>query len=423
MFFRSSPKLKTALFTIFAGALALAACSATDADTTKRDKDRAGNGLGGPGGPGGPGDGRQDFDPGDDEGVGDGDLSEDSACASLSRSGELVPLDMYVMLDKSASMVNEGDGTRWSSAINALTQFVDSDDSRGMGFGLGYYPVPRGPSHPLPPASCVTQDDCEPYFGLCMPGFNQCVGALAGNDSCMGEDYRKPAVSISLLPMAAGKLKDSLNKTKADGGSTPTYPALEGAHIYAREWALQNPGHVTVVVLATDGEPNNCGTATNTTDGIAGLAEQAFKGSPSVPTYVIGVGNTLGELNQIAAAGGTKKAVYLSDSEAYQGLLDTLNEIRGSVACEYQIPTPEQGKDPDYGRVNVNITAEGETTTIGRVAHPSECDPNKGGWYYDNPKSPNKIMLCHASCELVKSGSQMAPVEVDVLLGCKTKIW
>ncbi len=173
-----------------------------------------------------------------------------------------------------------------------------------------------------------------------------------------------------------------------------------------------------------DRQPNNCGSeTTNTPTNIALRAEQAFQGNPSIRTFVIGVGDKVGDLDAIALSGGTNKAVYLSDANAYQGLLDALNEIRGSVACEYQIPVPDDGQEADYERVNVNITAEGKTETIGRVAAASECHPDKGGWYYDNPKNPSKILLCAKSCELVKSGSQMAPVEVDVLLGCKTKIW
>lgn len=412
---------RLALSALLLGAFAVA-CSATDGGSqAPRDRDQGG-GAGGSGanGPGG-------FDDDDFDG-GDGTLDEDSACAAVKRTGELVPLDMFVMLDKSGSMQ---DGGRWTSVTNALKSFVDSDDSRGMGIGLGYYPIPRGPGTPPPPASCASNADCSPYFGDCMPsvippGSWVCEAALLPgmNASCMGNDYKVPAVGMKLLPMAAEDIKKSLNAAKPDGDITPTFPALDGAHLYAAEWAKKNPGHVTVVVLATDGEPNNCGSATtNTPTNIALRAEQAFQGNPSIRTFVIGVGDKVGDLDAIALSGGTNKAVYLSDANAYQGLLDALNEIRGSVACEYQIPVPDDGQEADYERVNVNITAEGKTETIGRVAAASECHPDKGGWYYDNPKNPSKILLCAKSCELVKSGSQMAPVEVDVLLGCKTKIW
>lgn len=412
MFVRSVMRsFRVARSALLLGAFALSACSANDADGSKAPKGQNGDGPGGTGG--------HDTEfPGDDDLDDGGNLDENSACAAVKRTGELVPLDMYVMLDKSGSM----DGGKWISVTKALKEFVDSDESRGIGMGIQYYPLPYSTPPPPPPTTCTVEADCGDY-GPCV--FNQCLGGISAgltNDSCDVKDYSKPSVSIQLLPFAAPTIKASLDQAKPTGDSTTTYPALAGAHAYAKEWAKAHPSHVTVVVLATDGDPNNCGSK-NSTSYIAELAEQAHKANPSIATFVIGVGNEFtSNLHVIAASGGTGQAIFVDGGKS-QEFLDALNEIRGSVACEYQIPTPEDGQEPDYNRVNVNITAEGKTTTIGRVAHPSECDPDKGGWYYDNPNNPSKILLCHKSCELVKSGSQMEPVEVDVLLGCKSKIW
>lgn len=400
---------------LLVGVLAFAACSATDGEGTKAPK----NGQNQPG-DGTGGDGLPDdmFD--DDAGIDDG-VDEGSACAAEKRTGELVPLDMYVMLDKSGSM----SGSYWASVTAALKNFVDAPESVGMGMGIQYFPTT--PKVPLPPApaSCTTDADCAPYWGDCIPGFFQCDGVLTGGldpDSCNSEDYAIPDVPMQLLPMVSSKIKDSLNKQKASGG-TPTYPALMGAHKYATQWAKAHPGHVTVVVLATDGDPSGCSSSTNNTNTIAQLAEDARKANPSVSTFVIGVGtNFTSDLDIIASSGGTDKAIFVDGGET-QEFLDALVKIRGSVACEYQIPVPADNKQPDYERVNVTLTHEGKTETIGRVAAPSECDPTKGGWYYDNPQSPSKIKLCEKSCQLVKSSSQMAPVEVDVLLGCRSQIW
>lgn len=416
----NASSLKFAFSALFLGAFALSACSANDAGGNKAPKGSEGQGGPGNGAGAGSGTGPGEFD---DEIPEEGTVDEDSACATVKRTGELVPLDMYVMLDKSGSMT---EGGRWTSVTNALRSFVDSDDARGMGMGIGYYPIRWKKEPPPPPQNCVSSADCLPHWGDCMPFMNVCEGAMIPggmSDSCVADDYKQPAVGIKLLPMVGDNIKSSLSATKPNGDSTPTLPALQGAHSYAKDWAAKNPGHVTVVVLATDGEPNNCGSENNNTTTIAQAASDAYKTNPSIPTFVIGVGDKVGELHSIAQAGGTNSAVYLSDSNAYQGLLDTLNEIRGSVACEYTIPAVEDGQEADYDRVNVNITAEGKETTIGRVAAASECHPDKGGWYYDNPKKPSKILLCHASCQVVKAGSQMEPVEVDVLLGCKSKIW
>lgn len=412
-------RFRIALPAALLGALALGACGANEADASKRSKDREQQGSGGPGSTNSDGDTFPGG--GDGDGLGRDGLDGDSACAAEKRTGELVPLDMYVMLDKSGSM----QGAFWASVTQALKAFVDSPESHGMGMGIQYYPLPPKVPVPPPPESCATDADCAPYHGDCIP-FLGCEGALLGgmvDESCNPADYEIPDVAIGLLPIWADKIKASLDKTKPSGG-TPTYPALKGAHDYAKTWAQAHPGHVTAVILATDGDPNGCGSSTtNNTTGIAGLAEQALKAN-SVLTFVIGVGEDFkfkSDLDTIAAAGGTDKAIFVDGGES-QEFLDALTTIRGSVACEYRIPTPQKG-EPDYNRVNVNITVEGKTEDIGRVASQAECDPDKGGWYYDDPKAPNRILLCHQSCQLVKSGSQMAPVEVDVLLGCQTKIW
>jgi len=69
-------------------------------------------------------------------------------------------------------------------------------------------------------------------------------------------------------------------------------------------------------------------------------------GSPSISTYVIGVGPDLTNLNQIAMAGGTGNA-YIVDSMAgtTDQFIDALDSIRmrAGLACEFQIPQPAAG--------------------------------------------------------------------------------
>lgn len=417
MLFRGLSRSLRVAFPVLFLSMAMGACSATDGEGNKSPRGQGDNGPG----PGGTGGGSANPFPDDDDLDDDPNLDEGSACAADKRSGELVPLDMYVMLDKSGSM----SGAYWASVKQAFKDFVDSNESHGMGMGIQYFPTkPKAPIPPAPP-SCQSDTDCAPYHGDCLP-WGQCEGTLIppgfDDDSCNPDDYKIPDVSLSLLPMVAPKIKASLDAQKASGG-TPTYPALRGAHQYAKDWAAKNAGHVTIVVLATDGAPSGCGSATNNTSSIADLADQARKTNPSVLTFVIGVGDDVGgDLDIIAKAGGTDQAIFVDGGKS-QEFLDALTKIRGSVACEYRIPVPKEGQEADYERVNVNVTIEGKTETIGRVSSQSDCDADKGGWYYDDPKDPTKILLCHKTCQLVKSGSQMAPVEVDVLLGCKSKVW
>jgi hypothetical protein len=246
-------------------------------------------------------------------------------------------------------------------------------------------------------------------------------------DSCAAADYATPAVEIAPLGGAAPALVNSIGAI-TPSGATPTAPALEGAIDHARAYALANPTHTVVALLATDGLPTEC--APTGIGDIAQIATAGAAGSPSIRTFVIGVfsGNDLNaqsNLNQIAAAGGTQQAFFVdSNQNVAQAFLDALNQIRGTkLACEYQVPAPPPGESLDYGQVNVEHTPPGQTqrATVLYVGNAFDCDPATGGWYYDadpvNGGSPTKIIMCPATCTAFTVGGQ-----VDIRVGCKTEI-
>lgn len=110
----------------------------------------------------------------------------------------------------------------------------------------------------------------------------------------------------------------------------------------------------------------------------------------------------------------------------FQGVFDELATkiIQGSkpLACQWQIPEPPMGEtlDPDY--VNVEFIDQGVGTpeTIYHVEGASDCDPQLGGWYYDNNNSPKNIILCPLSCGKVSSAPQGS--KINLLFGCKTEV-
>ena len=51
-----------------------------------------------------------------------------------------------------------------------------------------------------------------------------------------------------------------------------------------------------------------------------------------------------------------------------------------------------------------------------RVADLLACGATTGGFYYDDPENPTRIILCPASCEAVTNGTVDA--RLDVVLGC-----
>ena len=410
------------------------------------------------------------------------------SCAGTTVDGKLIPLDMYIMLDKSGSMTDttgaNGNGPpKWDAVTAALKAFFDDQGSNGLGVGLQFFPltaagVPdtctssaqcngHGPCFlkacdlelqlgQLVP--CDTNQDCG-FFDNCIdlgqcqldpsyvcayqPGQPQACGIDAnGNDlgncvdmttsfcvnadSCESGDYSTPAVEIATLNGASADLKGAID-AEAPGGSTPTYPALDGAVKHAKQWATAHPDHKVVTVLATDGLPTEC----DPTDiaSIANLAQAGKNGNPSILTFVIGVfgANDAGaqaNLNQIASKGGTGTAFFIqANQDVTAAFLAALHEIQGqTLACEYQIPTPPDGSDLDYNKVNVKYTPAGSNTpeTIFYVGDAAGCDPMTGGWYYDKDpaqgQTPTKILMCPATCDDLKSIGGSISIE----MGCQT---
>lgn len=89
--------------------------------------------------------------------------SAPAECLGETQSAEPVEVDMFVMLDRSSSMLGEtGAGsTKWDAIRSALTAFARDPDSAGLGVGLQYFPIGREGV----PAVCATDDECAAASG------------------------------------------------------------------------------------------------------------------------------------------------------------------------------------------------------------------------------------------------------------------
>src|SRR6185369_7135815 len=112
-----------------------------------------------------------------------GTSSIDKPCAGTLVQAQRIPLDMYVMLDVSGSMLapTEGDATitKCQAVSSALTDFVSDPTSDGIGVGLQVFPIPNKAA----PTACTTDKQCG-AFGpcvnrACLPfpdgGFHSCL--------------------------------------------------------------------------------------------------------------------------------------------------------------------------------------------------------------------------------------------------------
>ncbi len=94
-------------------------------------------------------------------------------------------------------------------------------------------------------------------------------------------------------------------------------------------------------------------------------------------------------------------------------------EKTSKLSCEFAIPTPPVGQlDPN--QVNVALVSSGVSTYLPGVGSAAGCGMD-GGWYYDNPTAPTKLILCQASCDAAQAMiGPGKPGSIEVLFGCET---
>jgi hypothetical protein len=408
--------------------------------------------------------------------AGDGASMPDFSCVKQTEEATRVPVEMYIMLDRSESMLGvTGTGeTKWDAIRAALNMFVADPRSAGLYVGLQYFPLGK----PGVPTECVKDSDCgtggpcltklcEPpptaatfvptycasdaecssdtlgctEFGLCESdtsvvcfSFRSGACGLLGDcrhvrseckafSTCDANDYATPAVTIGELPGQAASITTSLSAAMPVG-LTPTSAALAGALQQASQRAMAEPTHRVIALLATDGLPTECEPVDPA--GVAAIAEAAASQTPALSTYVIGVFSpmetpALMNLDSWAEAGGTNKAFVLDPTQDVNAqFLDALEKIRGgTLSCEYVLPPSPQGSEIDLGLVNVDVVSDQKTQQLRYVGDAASCDKTAFGWHYDadpNSGKATKIVTCSTTCDMLKTTSG----RVDVRIGCKT---
>jgi hypothetical protein len=334
-------------------------------------------------------------------------------CGAESHQAMIKPLAIYLLVDWSASMTERND--LWTPVKTALSAFVNDPSSAGIQVALGYFPV--------------TSEDIVV--------------------KCDATQYVTPSVAMSTLPDNAMPVTSSLetkmftlgeNPPPNDRLSTPTAPAVSGSLQYVSEWIAQHTDHTGVLVLATDGEPAGCddaslmlgmpitrGTPEELTASVDAIAAAAA-GTPAIKTYVIGIGDLMAALNQLAAAGDTGREAFIVDdtgTNTQAEFLEAMKEIRGSaLPCSYGIPTPTAGI-LDYDKVNVDYQPDDTGTNnvpFVKVENAAACGTNTNAWFYNDPENPTSIELCPAACEAARASGMNSLSVVSVSLGCETRV-
>jgi uncharacterized protein YegL len=302
---------------------------------------------------------------GNDAGTSPSPTGDAAACATTTAQAERLPLSLVFMYDRSDSMA----GVKWNSTSQGIEAFFADPQSQGTSASLAFF--------------------C--------------------GKSCTASTYQTPSVALSALPDTKSFTQSIQAQTLC--GGTPTAAAIEGAVAYAQSVKQQQPTGDVVVALITDGQPTTCG-------GMTGATAAAMAGATAgIKTYVIGVGSSLQNLDALAAAGGTSKAILVDTANPAQLATDfekAIDSIRVSaLSCELAIPAAHAGATLDVNKVNVTVTSGGNTTTLN---YDAQCAG--AGWRYDDVNAPTKVELCPATCAAAKAD---LTTRVDLVFGCATQ--
>jgi hypothetical protein len=362
------------------GMLTAVACGSSSDSTFGESNTFSGNASSG--GPGGPDLGTSSSGGASSGGASGGASSSGGtvtpSCATSSAAPKAIPVYLVFMFDRSGSM---GQNSKWTSCAAGLKSFFGDPASTGLYASMQF--------------------------------FKQ-------SDECNVAAYSTPAVAMAALPDAS-TFASKINATSPSGG-TPTLPALNGALTYATsvKAGLKN-GEKVVVVLVTDGDPNDCSTNPNDTAAAAAEVGQAAAGyAASIPTYVIGVGPDTTYLNTIAQGGGTGTALMVQTNDPAQitqDLLNAINQIKNAaLGCDYLMPAPPSGQTLDLNGVNVVYTPGGGAAKT--LNYSADCsDPQ--GWHYDQLPNPTKIVMCTGICGTLKADTSGG--KMDIVFGCVTQ--
>ncbi len=308
-------------------------------------------------------------------------------CKGQDFAAEALPVDMYIMFDQSSSMGTSYPGanpptTWWAVAQQAVEGFVNNPQAAGIGVGIQYFP-------------------------------------LGGVDpqSCPVSLYQTPDVPVALLPGNAAALTKSI-QSHVPEAFTPTIPALTGAVNYMKTWGPAHAGRQPVVVLVTDGYPTECPAMPDITD-VANVAKDAYNGDPKILTFVVGFADEggLDNLDQIAAAGGTGKSFQITGGDLGSQFTNAMLSIATTpLSCSFDVPTSSDPANPistDLVSVHFISAATKIDTEVPKVNGLGGCMLNNNvGWYFDDPSTPKKVLICPGTCSSFSAGS------ISIRYGC-----
>jgi von Willebrand factor type A domain len=295
------------------------------------------------------------------------------------------PVEIFLVLDKSASME---DGLDDSTSVSATNPTKWSQ---------------------LIPALTATLQQADPTISWGMKAFPEKGGGSCANDTVTTK------VDVSIAAGNAAQLRTAVQAVVDNGDGTPTAAAIGVATNYLKQLSTTDDSR-KYILLATDGEPSCAGgvgsitsnSTTARTDAVAAVTAAAVAG---FHTFVVGVATTKANdamtLNQLAIAGlepspDTRPGAtrfYLASNQTQ--LVTTLEGIVNPVAsnCVFSLNAPPPV--PENIAVKVN----------GMKAPPDTGHTD--GWDYTDPNY-TAVQVYGSWCDMIKNNGNT----VEIIYGC-----
>jgi hypothetical protein len=284
----------------------------------------------------------------------------DANCGSQTSSTTRQPADILLVLDRSGSMdFSTTDDTNCRSSPTSCTA--------------------RWPALTAAVSTTLTNTAGSISWGLKL--FSSSGSACGVNNGV------EVAISATSVPAIQAKVD-----TTTPGGNTPTAQAVTAATAYLKTVNDQNSKYI---LLATDGEPNCAANGSSEPNVPATIDAITAAKSAGFLVYVIGIGPSVGNLDNFAEFGGTTNYFPASSPQALTAAFAAIS--KAVTTCTFALAqTP-----PDVNNIAVYLD--------GKIA---AKDPVNGWSLGGNSQT---VVLNGTTCDLITSG---AATQVKVLFGC-----
>ncbi len=345
---------------------------------------------------------------------GGGNLDPDAACEAVAQQAEerFQPADIVWAIDTSGSMIDEA---------LAVQQNINSFSQQIVASGIDVHVVMLASyAFFFLPGICVP---APLGSGLCPPqGSDTNLPRFFHHPSVFVDSVDAAVVLVSKFPdyrhmLRPGALKhlvvvtdDDSRASDTDGGSTGN------PGVYDNDPQRFIDDYTALDPMLRDSATGGPAWKMNAVYAFSQCANAARVGTVW-KTIVDQTGGVHGDICSCPPGGGA--ACQQTFQNVFNELATKIFEGAVPLDCEWGIPQPPMGQLFNPSRVNVEFTNEEQGTrqTIYAVANEAACDPALGGWYYDDPANPSRVIACPTTCTQITA---VAKGRIDIAFGCET---